>query len=145
MLRFLLATCAVVGVANAIYCNSCDDFVSCGSPITQHCPRHSGCYTMTTNFGQTVISKGCAHDCQNLPPREGAHCLLCKGLDFCNSPQTEIGQGTIMRQQPPPPQIGGGAVPDNGYHIGHGVRPRSATQASVGLLMALPVIRGFVF
>lgn len=62
----------------------------------------------------SVISKGCAHDCQNLPPREGAHCLLCKGLDFCNSPQTEIGQGTIMRQQPPPPQIGGGAVPDNG-------------------------------
>uniref|UniRef100_A0A1I7UV26 UPAR/Ly6 domain-containing protein n=2 Tax=Caenorhabditis tropicalis TaxID=1561998 RepID=A0A1I7UV26_9PELO len=143
-IRILLTILAFVGVATSLTCHSCDSFLSCERPFPVNCPPHSKCYTLTKN-GNEVIAKGCAHTCESLSYMYGSHCQTCHHQDFCNSdlPSPGIGQGVVMRQQPP--QIGGGVAPDTGYKIGHGVRPRSATQASFGMFMALPVIRRFVF
>ncbi|EFO88404.1 hypothetical protein GCK72_012974 [Caenorhabditis remanei] len=145
MIRCLVTILALVGVATSLRCNSCDSFVSCTRPFPVDCPPHSKCYTLTRN-GNEILAKGCAHSCEAISFLDGSHCQICHHGDFCNDFQPGIGQGAVMRQ---PPEIGGGVQPYNndnngGYHIGHGVRPRSATQASFGMLMALPVFRRFL-
>ncbi|CAI2352369.1 unnamed protein product [Caenorhabditis sp. 36 PRJEB53466] len=137
MIRVLLTAAALVAVVSSLQCESCDSFLSCNRPFPVNCPPHSKCYTLTKRHGQELLAKGCAHSCESLTHSDGAYCTTCHHRDFCNGPEPGIGQGVVMNHHPP--EIGGGVAPDNGYHIGHGVRPRSATHSSFGFVLALPL------
>uniref|UniRef100_A0A8R1I102 Uncharacterized protein n=1 Tax=Caenorhabditis japonica TaxID=281687 RepID=A0A8R1I102_CAEJA len=140
MLKYFIIASAFLNVATCIQCHSCDSFLNCNNPFPVFCPENSKCYTLLK--GETIIAKGCAHSCDSLERHGGTHCSTCHHRDFCNGYELGIGQGVVLKHSPP--VIGEGINPANDYHIGHGVRPRSASTMPLLILMVLPLVRSFL-
>ncbi|CAO4372533.1 unnamed protein product [Caenorhabditis nigoni] len=82
MLKICVFFVLAVGIATALHCNSCDNFVNCSNPASVPCPRDSQCYEVTRN-GE-IAAKGCAHSCEVISNPHGYHCQECSDKDHCN-------------------------------------------------------------